>query len=79
MSGIIKESERVWVWKKAKWEKFTNHLEQAKFDRPLIMTTQKIEKQLDKIYHVINKAKELSIPSFIPSGTSNSQLVHGKM
>ena len=50
-------------WKKAKWDVFTAKINEHRFDEvPQNFTTRKIDKFLDRIYHVIEEALDEACP-----------------
>ena len=50
----------VWLWKKAKWNVFTDKLKNFNPEYDEILNARKIEIRLQKLYEALNEAKQLS-------------------
>ena len=49
-------------WNKAKWEKFTNHLSQAQYNTPEIITQKVLDDMVNELYDNIYKALKITCP-----------------
>ena len=62
LDGGMIEIEEWRNWDKGDWGSFTKALESASFFRPTHMTDYKLDKLVNKLYKVLNKAIELACP-----------------